>query len=169
MTTYWLTGLPCSGKTTLARALVARLRQGGRPAVLIDGDEVREALSSDLGFDSASRAENARRVAAMAELVSRSEVTAVVALVSPSRQAREEARALHEGRGRRFVEVWLSASLEVCASRDDRGLYARARSGEALNVTGVDASYETPARPQFEVGPGETAEHAAARILGASS
>lgn len=149
--TFWLTGLPCAGKTTLAKALVAALQNRGHAAVLIDGDEVRQTLSRDLGFDENSRRENVRRCGAMAELVTRSGVFAVVALISPLREAREAVRALHAERGSRFVEVYLSAPLSVCEARDTKGLYARGRAGLAKNVTGLDGPFEAPTSAEIVV------------------
>lgn len=144
MTTFWLTGLPCSGKTTLANALSEALRERGEAMVVLDGDDVRKTLSKDLGFDEASRRENVRRCGAAAELISRSGVLAVVALISPSRAGRDEVRALHAARGQRFVEVYLSAPLSVCEARDTKGFYAKGRAGLAREVTGLDAPFEAP-------------------------
>ena len=146
--TIWLTGLPCAGKTTLGRALAEALRSRGEGVVVLDGDEVRRTLSAGLGFDEASRRENVRRVGAAAQLITRSGIFAVVALISPSRTARDEVRALHE----RFVEVYLSAPLSVCEARDTKGLYARGRAGLVRDVTGLDAEFEAPTRPEVVVG-----------------
>lgn len=142
--TIWLTGLPCSGKTTLANAVAAALRAKHHGALILDGDEVRKTLSADLGFDAMSRDENVRRVAAVAALSTASQLFSLVALVSPHRAARDAARAHHAERGLRFIEVHLAAPLSVCEARDVKGLYARARSGKAKDVTGVDAPYEAP-------------------------
>lgn len=149
--TLWLTGLPCSGKTTLANALAATLRARGTPVLVLDGDEIRTTLSADLGFDAASRDENVRRVAAVAALAAKNGITAIVALVSPHRAARDAARALH--RDLRFIEVHLAAPLSVCEARDVKGLYARARSGRAKDVTGVDAPYEAPLSAELTLTP----------------
>lgn len=147
--TVWLTGLPCSGKTTLANAVAEALRAKGERVVVLDGDEVRKTLCADLGFDDASRDENVRRVAAVATHVTGSGVFTVVALVSPRRAAREAARLAHTQRGLPFIEVHLAAPLSVCVARDVKGLYARARAGEAKQVTGVDAPYEAPQTPEL--------------------
>ena len=143
--TVWLTGLPSAGKTTIARALVERLRAEGRPAELLDGDELRELLGRGLGFSREDRMENVRRIGIVADLLSRNGVTAVCAVISPFREARDEVRARH---GDRFVEVWVSTPVEVCAARDVKGLYARQRAGEISNLTGVDDPYEPPLRPE---------------------
>jgi adenylylsulfate kinase len=139
--TVWLTGLPSAGKTTVGRALVARLRAEGLPAQLLDGDELRTWLTRDLGFSRAERDENVRRIGLVAELLSRNGVTAVCSVVSPFRAGRVELRAAH---GDRFIEVWVSTPVDVCAERDVKGLYARQRAGELRGLTGVDDPYEAP-------------------------
>jgi adenylylsulfate kinase len=139
--TVWLTGLPSAGKTTVGRALVARLRAEGLPAQLLDGDELRTWLTRDLGFSRAERDENVRRIGLVAELLSRNGVTAVCSVVSPFRAGRDELRAAH---GDRFIEVWVSTPVDVCAERDVKGLYARQRAGELRGLTGVDDPYEAP-------------------------
>jgi adenylylsulfate kinase len=149
--TVWFTGLPCSGKTTLALALAQALRSRGEAVVVLDGDDVRRSLSKDLGFDDASRRENVRRCGAVAELVTSSGAFAVAALISPSAEARAGVRALHATRGRRFVEVYLSAPLEVCEARDVKGLYARGRAGLTREVTGLDSPFEAPVAAELEV------------------
>ncbi|MDP1825646.1 MAG: adenylyl-sulfate kinase [Archangium sp.] len=163
--TLWLTGLPCAGKTTLANALSEALRAQGAGVVVLDGDEVRRSLSKDLGFDEASRRENVRRCGAIAELVTRSGVFAVVALISPSASARAEVRALHESRGHRFVEVHLSAPLSVCEARDTKGLYARGRAGLAREVTGLDAPFDVPVAAELVVPAEESVSSAVSRLL----
>ncbi|MGH9279379.1 MAG: adenylyl-sulfate kinase [Acidimicrobiales bacterium] len=146
--TVWLTGLPSSGKTTLAVGLAERFRGEGRPVEVLDGDNVRTQLTRDLGFSRQDRAENVRRVGYVAHLLSRNGVVAVCALVSPYRADRDDVRALHDGR---FVEVHVSAPLEVCTARDVKGLYARQRAGELHGLTGVDDPYEPPLRPEVVV------------------
>ena len=146
--TVWLTGLPSAGKTTLARALVERLRSEGTSAEVLDGDELRAALAPDLGFSRADREENVRRIGVVADLLSRNGVTAVCSVISPYRTARDEVRARH---GDRFVEVWVSTPLDVCATRDVKGLYARHRRGEITNLTGVDDPYEAPEQPDVVI------------------
>lgn len=146
--TVWLTGLPSSGKTTLAHGIGERLRAAGRRAEVLDGDVVRARLAPDLGFSRRDRAENVRRVGYVAHLLSRNGVTVVCALVSPYRDERREVRALHDGR---FLEVHVAAPLDVCAQRDVKGLYARQRSGELRGLTGVDDPYEAPEAPEVVV------------------
>lgn len=143
--TVWLTGLPSAGKTTVGRALVARLRASGRAADLLDGDELRAALAPELGFTREAREENVRRIGFVADLLSRNGVVAVCSVISPYRSMRDAVRAVH---GDRFVEVWVAAPVEVCAERDVKGLYARQRAGEVRSLTGVDDPYEPPAAPE---------------------
>lgn len=139
--TVWLTGLPSSGKTTLAHALAERLRADGRRVEILDGDAVRTNLTRDLGLSREDRAENVRRVGFVAHLLSRNGVVAVCALVSPYREDRDAVRELHAGR---FFEVHVATPVDVCAERDVKGLYARQREGTLVGLTGVDDPYEPP-------------------------
>ncbi|MBD3873689.1 adenylyl-sulfate kinase [Pseudomonas kunmingensis] len=147
--TWWLTGLPSAGKTTLANALVVRLRADAIPACVIDGDEIRQGLCRDLGFSAADRAENMRRVAELARLINQSGIHAVIALVSPTRQGRARAREIIGGD--RFIEVHVATPLAVCEERDPKGLYRRARNGELADLTGISAAYEAPAAPDIRI------------------
>gem|GEM_PF-1065496 len=149
--TVWLTGLPAAGKTTLALAVERELTRMGLPTCVLDGDELRKGLSSDLGLSPADRAEQARRAAHAATMISRSGVTAIVALVSPYAEDRRRARRIHDEHGVPFFEVWVDTSLDVCEQRDPKGLYARARAGELVGLTGVDAPYEPPKTPDLPV------------------
>jgi adenylyl-sulfate kinase len=155
--TVWLTGLPASGKSTVAAAVEARLLAEGRPAYVLDGDNLRHGLNGDLGFSAEDRKENVRRTAEVAALMADAGVTVLVALVSPYRVDRAAARAVHERYGAPFLEVWISTPLEECERRDPKGLYARARAGELSGMTGVDDPYEPPEAPDLEVG-GDGAE-----------
>jgi adenylyl-sulfate kinase len=143
----WLTGLPCAGKTTIARALVPLLRTRGWGVELLDGDEIRRRLSADLGFGRAAREAHAGRVAFVAKVLARNGVIPVVALISPYRTSRALARA-EIGR---FVEVYVSTPLEVCEQRDVKGLYKKAREGALKEFTGVDDPYEPPETPDITV------------------
>ena len=162
----WLTGLPAAGKTSLALAVDEHLQRLGVAACVLDGDELRDGLSSDLGLTHEDRTEQARRAGHVAALVAASGVIAVVALVSPFAEDRRLARDLHLRRGLRFLEVWVDTPLAVCQARDPKGLYARARAGELTGLTGLDAPYEAPQRPELRVnGSGETPAEGAARIV----
>lgn len=149
--TVWFTGLSGSGKSTIAAALEARLVAEGRPAYLLDGDNLRHGLNGDLGFDPAARDENVRRTGEVARLFADAGLVAVVSLVSPYPAARDAVRAAHETDGLAFIEVWVSTSPEECARRDPKGLWARAARGELAGLTGVDAPYEAPEQPELEL------------------
>jgi bifunctional enzyme CysN/CysC len=151
--TIWLTGLPASGKSSLAGALERHLVQQGRASYRLDGDNLRHGLCGDLGFDPADRAENVRRTAQAASLLAEAGVLALVSLVSPYAADRQAARAVHDERGLPFVEVFVDTPLELCEHRDPKGLYSRARSGELDGMTGVDDPYESPSQPDLVVRP----------------
>ena len=152
--TVWFTGLPSSGKSTLACAVEDTLTARGVPAYVLDGDNLRHGLNSDLDFSPGARAENVRRTAHVARLFSEAGVVALVSLVSPCAAERALARRLHDESGIRFLEVFLSTPLSVCEERDPKGLYARARMGEICDFTGVDAPYEPPEHPDVVISPG---------------
>jgi adenylyl-sulfate kinase len=147
--TVWFTGLPGSGKSTIAGTLERRLVEAGRPALLLDGDNLRHGLCADLGFDRKSREENIRRTGEVARLFAETGVLSLVALISPYAEGRERARRRHEEHGLCFVEVWVSTPLEECERRDPKGLYARARSGHVPRLTGLTDPYEPPVRPEL--------------------
>jgi adenylylsulfate kinase len=140
--TYWLTGLPGSGKSTLSSALADALRERGQACVVIDGDVVRRGLSADLGFSADDRSENVRRVAELAKLLNDSRVVAIVALISPRASDRSLARGI-AGNGR-FIEVYVDAPLAICEARDPKGMYREARAGRLPRFTGVASPYEAP-------------------------
>lgn len=146
--TVWFTGLPSSGKTTLARAVRERLAAAAHRVEMLDGDELRAHLTADLGFSRQDRDDNVARVGYVAHLLSRNGVVVLCSLISPYREARDRVRALHQAP---FVEVHVSAPLEACAERDVKGLYRRQRAGEVLNLTGVDDPYEAPLHPELVV------------------
>ena len=145
----WLTGLPASGKSTIANLLEKRLTAEGRHTYLLDGDNLRHGLTRDLGFAEADREENIRRVAEVARLMVDAGLIVIVALISPFREGRAFARGLFDEDG--FREIFVDASPATCAARDPKGLYARAARGELRNLTGVDAPYERPARPELRL------------------
>ena len=166
--TVWLTGLPAAGKSTIGRAIEERLVRAGRPAYLLDGDNLRHGLNGDLGFDECARTENVRRTAHVARLLAECGAVALVSLVSPYAADRELAAMLHAEQELAFLEVFVGTSLAQCEQRDPKGLYARARSGELAGMTGVGAPYEAPASPDVVVGaPGEAIEAAVDRVLAA--
>ena len=142
----WFTGLSGSGKTTITTHLVKELRGRGSQLEVLDGDIVRENLSKGLGFSKEDRDTNIRRIAFVANLLSRNGVPVITAAISPYRELRNEARELMDGR---FVEVYAKAPLEVCEERDVKGLYAKARSGEIKEFTGVSDPYEPPEEPEL--------------------
>lgn len=165
--TVWFTGLSGSGKSTIAAALEERLVTAGRPAYLLDGDNLRHGLNGDLGFDPAARDENVRRAGEVARLFADAGLVALVSLVSPYAAARDAVRAVHDSEGLQFLEVWVSASPEDCARRDPKGLWARAERGELSGLTGVDAPYEPPQRPELELAVDLSVADAVERVLGA--
>jgi bifunctional enzyme CysN/CysC len=147
--TVWFTGLPGAGKSTIAAAVEERLIAEGRPAFLLDGDNLRHGLNGDLGFDAGARTENVRRTAHVARLLAESGTIALVSLVSPYAADRRAAAALHAADDLDFLEIFVSAPLELCEQRDPKGLYARARAGELAGLTGVGAPYEAPSDPDL--------------------
>lgn len=161
--TWWLTGLPAAGKTTLATLLCARLRALGEPACLLDGDQVRQGLSRDLTFSDDDRKENIRRVAEMSRLLNQSGIHAIVALVSPSRSARDAARAIVGNH--QFREIHVATPLAVCQHRDPKKLYAQAANTVGMGMTGVDAPYEAPLAPALTLTHGYTPEQGVERLL----
>ena len=143
----WFTGLPSSGKTTLAKEVEILLRERGLDTELLDGDEIRRGLSADLGFDRTSREAHAARVVFLAKVLVRHGVVPIVALISPYQRSRAKARQEIGP----FVEVYLSTPLAVCETRDVKGLYRRARAGEIKEMTGIDDPYEVPESPEIVI------------------
>lgn len=145
----WFTGLSGAGKTTISNLLELRLYALGRHTYLLDGDNVRHGLNSDLGFTDADRTENIRRVAEVAKLMVDAGLIVIVSFISPFERERSFARGLFpEGE---FCEIFVDASLEVCESRDAKGLYAKFRRGELKNFTGIDSPYEPPRAPEIHL------------------
>ena len=145
----WFTGLPASGKSTIAVAVERALVESGRVAYLLDGDNIRHGLSDDLGFSAGDRAENIRRVGHVTRLFADAGVIALASLVSPLKSDREIAQTLSEAAKLPFIEVFVATPREECERRDPKGLYARARSGQLKGLTGVDAPYEAPESPDL--------------------
>ena len=164
--TLWMTGLSGSGKSTITEVLIDEFDERGLPLEVLDGDVVREHLSKGLGFSKEDRDTNIGRIAFVADLLSRNGVPVITAAISPYRATRLAARQLHEGHGE-FVEVFVATSLEDCEDRDTKGLYAKARSGEIKEFTGISDPYEEPERPEIRVETHDkTPEESAAQILG---
>ncbi len=147
--TVWLTGLPRAGKSSLAYALESALFERGLHALVLDGENLRAHISSDLGFSVADRAEHVRRAAELAHLFTEQGLIVITALVSPTAELRSRARSI-AGKGR-FLEVFCDAPLAVCEARDTERLFARARAGEIANVTGIDQAYEVPTAPDVRL------------------
>lgn len=145
----WLTGLSASGKSTIATELERQLFNRGNQVCLLDGDNIRHGLCTDLGFSQADRTENIRRIGEVAKLFACNGVICITAFISPYRADRELVRKiLPVGR---FFEVYINAPIEVCEARDPKGLYVKARSNEIKNFTGVSAPYEAPEHPELEL------------------
>jgi len=164
--TVWLTGLSGSGKSTIAYAVEERLVAEGRAAYVLDGDNLRHGMNSDLGFSKEDRTENIRRVGEIARLMADAGLVVLVPVISPYQADRDEARRKHEEIGLRFVEVFVDTPLEVCEQRDPKGLYARARAGEITGMTGIDDPYEPPLDADIAVNSsGTSPDEAAAAVL----
>jgi len=143
----WFTGLSGSGKSTLAHALEEKLFQKGCRTFVLDGDNVRYGLNSNLDFSEAGRTENIRRVSEVSKLMLESGLIVMTAFISPFNKDRDEVRKLLSNDD--FIEIYCKASLETCEARDVKGLYKRARAGEIKNYTGIDSPYEEPKKPEL--------------------
>jgi adenylylsulfate kinase len=158
----WFTGLSGSGKTTITNELVKELLRRGSKLEVLDGDVVRENLSKGLGFSKEDRDTNVRRIAFVANLLSRNGVPVITAAISPYRAIRDEARQMMDDR---FIEIYVKASVETCEERDVKGLYAKARSGEIKEFTGVSDPYEEPENPEIVVNTEEQGPEESARQI----
>lgn len=164
--TLWFTGLPASGKSTLALALESRLGAAELASFVLDGDIMRGGLSRDLGFSSADRHENIRRIAEVSALFNRAGLVVIAALISPYREDRRRAQQIIGPD--RFVEVYLSTPLSVCEARDPKGHYRKARRGEIPDFTGVSAPYEPPESPALSLDTsGKTVEECVTTLFAA--
>ena len=160
----WFTGLSGSGKSTLAHSVEEGLHKLGCRTFVLDGDNVRHGLSSNLTFSDDDRKENIRRIGEAAKLMMEAGVIAITAFISPFREDRDNVRGLLSKED--FIEIFCNASLEVCESRDVKGLYKRARAGEIKNYTGIDSPYEAPINPEFVVNTGdETLEKSVIKVI----
>jgi adenylylsulfate kinase len=145
----WFTGLSGSGKSTLAHALEEKLYQKGCRTFVLDGDNVRHGLNSNLDFSESGRTENIRRISEVSKIMMESGLIVMTAFISPFNKDRNEARKLISSDD--FIEIYCKASLETCEARDVKGLYRRARAGEIKNYTGIDSPYEKPENPELVI------------------
>jgi adenylylsulfate kinase len=161
----WFTGLSGAGKSTLAHAVEESLHQHGCRTFVLDGDNVRHGLCADLGFSDVDRVENIRRIGEVAKLMVQAGVIAMTAFISPFRAERQKVRSmLPEGE---FIEVYCRCSLDVCESRDPKGLYAKARAGLIKNYTGISSPYEEPEAPEISISTDACSiEEGVAQVLG---
>ncbi len=161
--TLWFTGLSGAGKSTIAERVEHQLAARGLKVEVLDGDVVRTNLSKGLGFSKEDRDTNIRRIAFVADLLSRNGVIAITAAISPYREIRDEARGKM---GERFVEIYVKASVEECARRDVKGLYEKAFKGEIKEFTGVSDPYEPPSAPELVLDTeNETPDESAGKVL----
>ncbi|HLO62747.1 MAG TPA: adenylyl-sulfate kinase [Azonexus sp.] len=165
--TVWLTGLSGAGKSTLAISLERVLVDAGRAVYVLDGDNVRHGLNSDLGFSPKDRQENIRRISEVARLMNDAGLIVITAFISPYRDDRRMARNIIGSE--RFLEVYLSTPLAVCEARDPKGLYQRARRGEVPDFTGINAPYEAPEAPELVLNTDEIrVDEAVGALIGAA-
>jgi len=160
----WFTGLSGSGKSTLAHALEEKLFNMDFRTFVLDGDNVRHGLNSNLDFSETDRSENIRRISEVSKLMLEAGLIVMTAFISPFRKDRNEARALITNDN--FIEIYCKASLEICEKRDVKGLYKRARAGEIKNYTGIDSPYEAPVNPELIINTDqETLDYSVSKIL----
>ena len=160
----WFTGLSGSGKSTIAVELEKRLYEENKYTVLLDGDNVRHGLCSDLEFSVEDRQENLRRVRELAKILYNNGIITIVSFISPFKHDRKLARNLI---GKDFIEIFVDCNIEVCEQRDPKGLYKRARSGEIKGFTGIDQEYENPENPEIIINSDKSsAEESVNQILG---
>jgi adenylylsulfate kinase len=160
----WFTGLSGSGKSSIAYTVEHALTAEGRLCYVLDGDNIRHGLNKNLGFSAEDREENIRRIGEVGKLYVDTGVIAMTAFISPYRADRDAARSLlKDGE---FVEVFMDVPLEICETRDPKGLYAKARAGEIKGFTGIDDPYEEPLKPELVIKNGEcTPQEAAAQVI----
>lgn len=141
----WITGLPASGKSTIAELVQNHFKSKNIPVMILDGDEIRKTLSKDLGFSPDDRKEHNRRAIEIAKLLVKNGITTIIPLISPYRETRELARKEIPN----FVEIYTKATLDTCIKRDPKGLYKKAQKGEIKNMTGLQSPYEEPQNPEI--------------------
>ena len=160
----WFTGLSGSGKSTLAHALEEKLFQKGCRTFVLDGDNVRHGLNSNLDFSESDRTENIRRISEVSKLMLESGLIVMTAFISPFNKDRNEAKRLISNDD--FIEIYCKASLETCEARDVKGLYKKARAGKIKNYTGIDSPYEEPENPELTINTNdETLDNSVSKIL----
>lgn len=164
--TVWLTGLSGSGKSTIAHELARQLTERGNYAYVLDADNVRHGLNSDLGFSDDDRAENVRRMAEVAKLFASAGAITIVPIISPFASGRQFARLIHASEKLEFIEVFVATPLSECEKRDTKGLYAQVKNGAKIGLSGVNAPYEEPTSPEFVLCKhGETLEACVTELL----
>jgi len=159
----WFTGLSGSGKSTVARRAEQLLLERGRPVYVLDGDNIRFGLNKDLGFSPKDRTENIRRIGEVAKLFADACVITLTAFISPYRADRDQVRAIMPEAT--FVECFVNTPIEICESRDPKGLYKKARAGQIPEFTGISAPYEEPEKPELELRTGELSVDEAAQAV----
>ncbi len=163
--TIWFTGLPSSGKSTIAFTLEHALVERGHLAYVLDGDNIRHGLNKNLGFSPEDRNENIRRIGEVAKLFADAGVLTCTSFISPYRADRDQARKIHQAAELPFIEVFVKASVDLCEQRDPKGLYKKARAGELKEFTGVSAPYEEPLQPELVLDSGELSPQQAAGFV----
>ena len=163
--TIWFTGLPSSGKSTIAFTLEHALVERGHLAYVLDGDNIRHGLNKNLGFSPEDRNENIRRIGEVAKLFADAGVLTCTSFISPYRADRDQARKIHAAAELPFIEVFVKASVDLCEQRDPKGLYKKARAGELKEFTGVSAPYEEPLQPEVVLDSGELSPQQAAGVV----
>ncbi len=158
----WMVGLSGSGKSTLARALEHKLHESGIITMLLDGDNLRTGINSNLGFSEEDRVENIRRAAEVSKLFASCGIVTICSLISPTEQIRRQAAMII---GEKYFEVFIECPIEICESRDVKGLYAKARSGEIKNFTGIDAPFEAPKKPHLVISTHQNDEETCLKLL----
>ncbi len=163
--TLWFTGLSGSGKSTLAFTLEHLLTDNGYKCYVLDGDNVRHGLNSNLGFSDADREENIRRVGEVSKLFADAGMIVLSSFISPFRRDRRLVRELHAAGDLPFIEVFMDTPLDICEDRDPKKLYEKARRGEIKNFTGIDSPYEVPEQSELVITPNTSPEHSARLIF----
>jgi adenylylsulfate kinase len=163
--TIWFTGLPSSGKSTIAFTLEHALVERGHLSYVLDGDNIRHGLNKNLGFSPEDREENIRRLGEVAKLFADAGALVCTSFISPYRRDRDLARKIHADAGLPFIEVFVQASVDLCETRDPKGLYKKARAGELKEFTGVSAPYEEPLHPEIVLDSGALSPQQAAQVV----